>query len=876
MKQKVKLSNDVIIEIENNPLASGGEADIYEILTPSNYSQQVLKIYKVEKRTKLKEDKLNYLIGNKPNLNDVNGHHSVIWPIHMAFISNKFVGYTMPKASGIKLELLCHPKLPKNLHKEWDKFSFKTPGSKEARLKLCFNISAALSQIHSFGSYVLVDMKPDNVMVKPDGLISIIDIDSTEIIKNNLLLFPAHVATPEYTPPEYYSSIKNIETHVINETWDRFSIAIIFYRLLFGIHPFTGSLNYPFETLSNVSDLIQKGFLPIGKNKDRFKVIPPPHIGFQTIDNQIQQLFINALEISNINAYLRPTPDDWCKILSPNPGIQINRKTPTGSINCFIAVYTIKNILKSIPEITIKKPVYLSKVNNTDILTKFIQIFIKSEKEKLYQLILSKQKKADSELKNIENIKIQFKKEKNRFEVELADILKREKINIDQLINTHRLNASNIDLKAQELFIKEAEKYNLFQKNYLKDLSFLEFKVKEEYEITIRNAENIFNNQKDILNKELSNLYDNENNQIKQLDLVLKKNSEEIKSEIQKLENGLKDKIDNDSKFKLQAIEQKRGLLKDKEKKLIIEALEKYQSTFSNNNLTQHKISDDKYSIFTDSYAEPDKIVANLSRNGIVTAADIKGVDELGRILKSNGSWVKVNDVAYVRAKSLERWRQKIERMNPSSPPQSLPYTTEYAIKQSLLHDVQNFDSEEKNIRQEIINKKNEIVTQLSNHLNEAKKQEQILTNSIQNKKNLIAAKFKIDREKIQRSINELVASYSLTKINQLKLFDKNTQPYKEKIENLNILKDKTYLQIIEEFDPLHIKLIEEVKQLDYLFRNERIIINNATLCEMNDLNLRYESVYNNYIEKMKDIINAFNITVNSLIGDQTQYKQMK
>jgi len=104
-----------------------------------------------------------------------------------------------------------------NLSKEWNKFSFQTPGSIEARLKLCFNISAALSQIHSFGSYVLVDMKPDNVIVKPDGLISIIDIDSTEILKNNTLLFPAQVATPEYTPPEYYTSIKDIEKNVIDE-----------------------------------------------------------------------------------------------------------------------------------------------------------------------------------------------------------------------------------------------------------------------------------------------------------------------------------------------------------------------------------------------------------------------------------------------------------------------------------------------------------------------------------------------------------------------------------------------------------------------------------------------------------------------------------
>ena len=91
MKQKVKLSNDTVIEIENSPFASGGEADVYEITSPTNYTKQVLKIYKTEKRTKSKEDKINFLIANKPNLVPLNDHHSVIWPIHTAYISNKFV-----------------------------------------------------------------------------------------------------------------------------------------------------------------------------------------------------------------------------------------------------------------------------------------------------------------------------------------------------------------------------------------------------------------------------------------------------------------------------------------------------------------------------------------------------------------------------------------------------------------------------------------------------------------------------------------------------------------------------------------------------------------------------------------------------------------
>jgi DNA-binding helix-hairpin-helix protein with protein kinase domain len=206
MKITYKLSNDSTIQVENTAFASGGEADVYEILSPSSYRQQVLKLYKPDKASKSKEDKLKFLIANKPSTTEVDGHNSVIWPIHLAFYEGKFVGYTMPKATGVKLELLCHPKLPRGISSDFDKFSFTAPNAIDLRLKLCFNIAVALSQIHSFGSYVLVDLKPDNVMIKPDGLISLIDIDSTEVISSSILLFPAHVATPEYTPPEYYNS----------------------------------------------------------------------------------------------------------------------------------------------------------------------------------------------------------------------------------------------------------------------------------------------------------------------------------------------------------------------------------------------------------------------------------------------------------------------------------------------------------------------------------------------------------------------------------------------------------------------------------------------------------------------------------------------
>lgn len=877
MNQKVKLSNDTIIEIESSPFASGGEADIYEILSPSNYIKQVLKIYKTDKRTKSKEDKLNFLIANKPSLIPVNDHHSVIWPTHTGYVSNKFVGYTMPKAMGIKLELLCHPKLPKSLSKEWDKFAFQAPGSIDARLKLCYNISAAISQIHSFGSYVLVDMKPDNVMVKPDGLISIIDIDSTEIIKNNTLLFHAQVATPEYTPPEYYKTIKDIEKNIINQTWDRFSIAIIFYRLLFGIHPFTASLMSPFEALTNISDIVQKGFLPSGKSKDKFKVIPPPHKNFSKIDNQIQQLFLNALEESHNNPNLRPTADDWCRVLSPDPGITINRQLPTRTFRCFLPIYSECLKLKSVPEITIVKPSFLNLTDNAGILNKIIRLFRKSEKEKQYQMIQATQSKIVTEINLLETHKKQLEFERNKNSDEINHILQHEKFNIEKVVNSYLIKSREIDKRAQEYFIKEVEKYRHFQSTYIKELNFLEFKIKSEYEAIVRNFDSNYTKERDSFDVELLHLNNKEIQQIKQLDAILKKNLEEIKSKIQKHEKEFSEKIDSDSKEKLEAIKIKKSQLKLREKKLLDAALEKYQSTFTKNSLNQFKISDDKYSIFTDPYADPDRIVANLSRSGIVTAADIIGVDESGRILKSNGSWVKVSDVAITRAKKLDEWRRRKERMSPSSsPPQTLPYSEEMKVNKSLTVEYQKIDDEEKALQQEILKKKNNISNQLSVHLTQSKKLEMDTTNDIQNKKAEVTKTFKKERDKLQLKINELVVNYNTIKNTKQQLFDINTKPLKDKISVLNKSKDEHYLIIIKEFDPLHNELIKELQTLDNLFKIELNNLRNTTLNNMNEVLKKYEITYNNSTIKMKDTVNTFNNIANSLLAYKNQYRAMK
>ena len=178
------------IFIEKQPFASGGEGNIYRIIT-ARYRNAVVKIYHPEKRTKAKEGKVKYLVQNPPDAQNVNGHNSVVWATGVIYDEKGFAGLMMPFAEGDKLEILTSSKIPKRFRGKWSRFSLKNPQSSKLRMAICFNIAAAVYQIHNTNKYVLVDLKPDNIIIQPYGLIAIVDVDSMEVIQNDRVIYPA-------------------------------------------------------------------------------------------------------------------------------------------------------------------------------------------------------------------------------------------------------------------------------------------------------------------------------------------------------------------------------------------------------------------------------------------------------------------------------------------------------------------------------------------------------------------------------------------------------------------------------------------------------------------------------------------------------------
>lgn len=328
----IKSINQAIV-IDDNPFASGGEGELFNILQPSNLERYVAKVFHLNKRDTQKEAKIAYLLDNPPVFEGAPSEQPIVWVKYMLHdAQGAFVGFVMPKATGEKLEILTSPKLPKHLGKQWNRFRLGGDEALRLRLKVCYNLAVALRTVHATGKYVLVDLKPDNILIKSNGVVSIVDTDSIEVIENGETLFPATVATPEYTPNEYYTGTKPGKV-VINSSWDNFSLAVIYYRLLFGVHPYAATSQAPYDNVNSLGDKIKYGlFVHNSKLSGQFTVVPPPHRAFGKVDRDLRKLFFRTFVDGYEDPDLRPSPEEWGQTLANNPLLLTNRPLPSKSL----------------------------------------------------------------------------------------------------------------------------------------------------------------------------------------------------------------------------------------------------------------------------------------------------------------------------------------------------------------------------------------------------------------------------------------------------------------------------------------------------------------------------------------------------------------
>lgn len=293
------------IELASKEMNSGGQGRIYRIKSPYYLQDYCAKIYKDLYHATSNQKKIEYMVMNKPTNSNMSNIR-ICWPEYIIY-DNKgvFCGYIMPLAFEGSRDLkiieiysvgkTIQQKYPK--YPEWhNKYELDSPTGFLNRVRMLHNWALATEIIHNSGKYIIVDLKPENVLATADGKISVVDTDSFQIIDGSKK-FPGPVATPEY----FAKFAKTRHAKKLYQTCDcdNFALAISFYKILVGTHPYSGfKLLPPYNTdeYSDIASHIDADLFAFGKNKDHIELLKENnmHERFLKLPKILRTLFMQA------------------------------------------------------------------------------------------------------------------------------------------------------------------------------------------------------------------------------------------------------------------------------------------------------------------------------------------------------------------------------------------------------------------------------------------------------------------------------------------------------------------------------------------------------------------------------------------------------
>lgn len=330
---RVYTSKNEPLSLSDTAMSSGGEGELHTILfKPASFAGKdiCVKIYFKPKRSRQLERKLLFMVANPPQ--NIQSEGSMLaWPLDVVYNEKReFLGFVMllAFANSKSLIYLTEKKISRKLDPIWSQKFDRSLGaySMIARLKLICNIAIPIHKLHATNRYVLRDFKPENVLVTPEGKVTLVDMDSVQITDTNGTgkpMFHDFSATPNYMPPEHYTRGVGKDPNVaVGKSWDYFSLGVVFYQIVFGLHPYVVNPLYTRDNSSNeIYQNVAQNLFPFGPNASKISSYPPLHDNFKHLPLHLQELFKSAFS-SDPNA--RPSLEIWVKTIK-----EIIRNTPT-------------------------------------------------------------------------------------------------------------------------------------------------------------------------------------------------------------------------------------------------------------------------------------------------------------------------------------------------------------------------------------------------------------------------------------------------------------------------------------------------------------------------------------------------------------------
>jgi hypothetical protein len=280
---------------ESNCLFSRGEGELYEL---QGLPTSIAKILKHDLRTQEREDKLKYMINNRPDREDF-----FAWPSDILYEKGRFTGFVMPFLEK-KKELV---EIIDERNKIWKFF-----------VAVAYNLAVAVSSAHRIPGVVIGDFNPGNFLVGDNAMLCVIDVDSFHI-KEGGNTYRCVRRRAEYIPAELQGvDLEKAALPTFTKASDHFALAVMVFRLLANsANPF----NYIASSRPNVSGLlayeknIKSGLNPyFGKtNGDvltNFKPLPDRRSVFP---NDIYRMFERAFVDGHKNPSSRPSAEEWVR-----------------------------------------------------------------------------------------------------------------------------------------------------------------------------------------------------------------------------------------------------------------------------------------------------------------------------------------------------------------------------------------------------------------------------------------------------------------------------------------------------------------------------------------------------------------------------------